>query len=82
MEALQMPFSNLQLELLKIFVREVSDEDLLEIKRLITQFFAQKAIAEANKVWDEKGWTEAEAQRMLQTHMRTPYRTPKSKTPQ
>ena len=71
MESLKMPLSNVQLELLKVFSRNVSDEDVAEIRRLLTRYFAEKAIQEANKVWDEKGWTEKDADRMLKTHMRT-----------
>jgi len=77
MEALQSPLSNIQLELLKVFSRDVSEEDLKEVKRLLTRYFAEKAIEEANKVWDEKGWTDEDAERMLHTHMRTPYQPQK-----
>lgn len=42
--------SNLQFELLKLFSGEVPDEDVRQIKRLITQYFAHKAIQEANQV--------------------------------
>ncbi len=42
--------SNLQIELLKMFSRDVTEQDVLEIKRMITRYFAQKAIAGANKV--------------------------------
>lgn len=80
MEALQSPLSNLQIELLKVFSRNVSDEDVIEIRRLLTRYFAEKAIQEANKVWDEKGWTAEDAERMLHEHMRTPYQQPTSKT--
>lgn len=80
METLQPSLSNLQIELLKVFTRNVSDEDVLEIRRLLTRYFAEKAIQAANKVWDEKGWTDADAERMLHTHMRTPYQQPTSKT--
>ncbi|MFK7946004.1 MAG: hypothetical protein AB8G11_00320 [Saprospiraceae bacterium] len=51
------PLSNMQLELLKLYSNNVSDEDLLAIKRLLAKFFMQKAIKEADKVWDEKGYT-------------------------
>jgi|APTNR8051073442_1049403.scaffolds.fasta_scaffold00812_10 HEPN domain-containing protein len=80
MKAVQPPLSNLQIELLKVFSRNVSDEDILEIRRLLTRYFADKAIEAANKVWDEKGWTDEDAERMLHTHMRTPYQQPISKT--
>ena len=66
--------SNLQLELLKTFSREVSDEDVREIKRLITQYFGQKAIREADQVWEEQAWDDKKVDELLNTHLRTPYR--------
>jgi predicted transcriptional regulator len=53
----QAPLSNLQQELLKLYASNVSDADLLAIKRYLAKFFAEKAIAEADKLWDEKGYT-------------------------
>jgi hypothetical protein len=67
------PLSNLQLELLKLFSREVPDEDVRQIKRLITQYFANKAIQEANQVWDNEGWDKQKMDELLNTHMRTLY---------
>ena len=73
MEALQSPLSNVQLELLKVFARTVSDEDVLQIRRMLTRYFAEKAIAAADKVWDEKGWTDEDAEKMLHSHLRKTY---------
>ena len=50
------PLSNLQLELLKLYATNISDSDLLEIKRFLGRFFMQKAIAQADVVWDEKNY--------------------------
>ena len=59
------PFSNLQLELLKLFARDGADEDLKAIKDLVAQYFAQKATLLANKAWDEKSLN---ADLILNTH--------------
>jgi hypothetical protein len=67
------PFSNVQLELLKLYTRNIADEDLLAIKDLLAQFFAKKATQLANKAWDEKG---LDADLILNTHLRTPYKKP------
>jgi predicted transcriptional regulator len=53
----QAPLSNLQQELLKLYASNISEADLLVIKRYLAKFFAEKAIAEADKIWDEKGYT-------------------------
>ena len=71
MVIINQPFSNVQLELLKAFAHGLSDSELAELKKVLAQFFAQRAIKEADRVWNEKGWTEEDAERMLQTKMRT-----------
>lgn len=50
-------FSNLQLTLLELYDKEVSDEDLKNIHHLIGQYFAERLSDMATKIWEEKGWT-------------------------
>jgi hypothetical protein len=57
MTAIQKPMSNLQLELLKLYSMNIEEKDLLHIKEYIAQFFMQKAIDEADKIWDEKEYS-------------------------
>jgi hypothetical protein len=73
MEALARPLSNLQLELLKTFSHNLSDQDLLQVKTLLAAFFAEKSIESANKVWDEEGWNPDKVDQLLNTKLRTPY---------
>ncbi len=73
MEAVKRPLTNMQLELLKLFSRELEEEDLLAIKRMIVQYLAKKAAILADQVWEEKGWTNEDMDRLLNVHMRTPY---------
>jgi len=49
--------TNLQLELLRIFQYELTQSQLIEIKSLLASYFASKATAEMDKIWDEKKWT-------------------------
>jgi hypothetical protein len=51
------PMSNLQQELLKLYAANIADEDLLHIKAYLAQYFAAKAIADADRIWDEKGYS-------------------------
>ena len=48
------PFTNAQLEVLKLFQLELSEIELKELKRVLAKFVAAKAIKEADKLWDEK----------------------------
>lgn len=64
--------NNAQLEILKLFTRELTDQDLLEIRRLIVRYLAQKATKLADEIWDKKGWTDEDMEKLLQLHERTP----------
>lgn len=71
------PLSNLQRQMLKLFAQEVPEEDLIAIQELIARYFAEKAMDSADQSWDEKGWSDEDASRLLKTKMRTPYPTDK-----
>jgi hypothetical protein len=51
------PFSNIQLELLKLYATNISETDLLEIKRFLARFFMKKAVLEADKIWEDRNYT-------------------------
>jgi predicted metal-binding transcription factor (methanogenesis marker protein 9) len=57
MTAVQKPMSNIQLELLKVFSTNISDEEVLEIKQILAEYFMNKAINEADKIAKERGYT-------------------------
>ena len=70
--AIRQPFSNLQLELLKLYADpNITEKDLKAIQRLIARYFADQATAEADKIWDEKNYP---AEQLLTGHDRTPYK--------
>ena len=73
MSAISQPLSNLQLELLKAFSHRLSDQDLLELKKVLAAFFAERAIKEADQVWEEENWDQAKVEELLQAKLRTPY---------
>jgi len=54
----QKKLTNLQLELLQVFSRELPEEQLLEIRQLLAKYFAQKVDEEMDSLWQERGWTE------------------------
>jgi len=55
-ERLNQNFSNIQLELLKLYSTDIKDSELIEIKNYLAQYFAQKAINQADAIWDIKGF--------------------------
>lgn len=62
---LESPLSNLQQELLKIYSSNIEEIDLLNIKKMLANYFAEKAIKEADGIWDEKGYTNSTMQEWL-----------------
>jgi hypothetical protein len=56
MLAVAQKFSNVQQELLKLYRTDVPDEVLIEIKELLSRFFAERAMDGMDKLWDEQGW--------------------------
>jgi len=77
MNAANFPLSNAQLELLKLFSRDIDESDLKEIKRLIVRYLASKLSEQTNKVWEEKNWSNEDMENFLKTHMRTKYKDSK-----
>lgn len=67
MRELNQPLTNVQLEILKAFSHELSDEELKDLKEIIAKYFARRAIKAADKVWDEKSWTDEDMEKMLRT---------------
>lgn len=55
--AISQPLTNLQLELLKLYSLDLPEESLLDIKRLIARYFADKATDEMDRLWEEKSWS-------------------------
>ena len=52
------PLSNMQVELLKLYAAGIGDEHLEDLKILIARFLFAKARAKADKIWDEKKYTD------------------------
>lgn len=70
MQTGKQPLTNAQLEILKAFSHNLDGKDLKDLRETLADFFAEKAIDEANKAWDEKGWTDKDVDRLLNTKLR------------
>lgn len=65
--------TNLQLELLKMFKYELSDNQMMEIKQLLAKYFASKASDEMDRLWEENEWTNDTMDDWTQERLRTKY---------
>lgn len=52
------PLSNLQMEILKLYSTGMSETELNDLKLLLAKYFAEKAIEEADKIWDERNYSD------------------------
>ena len=46
--------SNVQMELIKLYSTDLEYNDLMEVKKILANHFAQKAIDEADNIWNQK----------------------------
>ena len=60
-----MPLSNVQVELLKLYSTNLSEEDLLDLRTMIARFNAERAIRNAGKIWKERGLTNDDMEKWL-----------------
>ena len=74
MESLNYPLSNMQIELLKLFSRDIEEKDLKELKRLIVKYFSKNLFDKADIHWEEKNLSNEDMNKLLNTHLRTPYK--------
>jgi hypothetical protein len=65
MSVLNYPLSNAQVELLRLFNTNLSENELAELKNLLSVFYAKKAISQADAIWDEKGLSDQDMEKWL-----------------
>ncbi|HVU97936.1 MAG TPA: hypothetical protein VHE34_22080 [Puia sp.] len=61
------PLSNVQAELLKLFSAEIPESHLLELKKVMAKFLLDKARDKADAIWQEKGYTDDQLEKILQS---------------
>lgn len=60
--------SNIQMELLKLYSRNIPDEELLEVKKILAEYFSRKAIAEADVIWNKKNYSDEKMDNLLKSN--------------
>ena len=57
--------NNLQISLLRLFERGMSDEEVLELQRVLVAHMSQKLLATVERMDAERGYTAEDYERML-----------------
>lgn len=63
--------NEVQIALLRMFNRNIPDEELLEIRRVLVNHLSQRLFDEVDAAAAEKGVTEADYKRLESAHFRT-----------
>lgn len=62
---IQSPFTNLQMEMIHLFAKELPEYQLLEIKTLIAKYLLEKTRDAADAAWDIKGYSQKTIESLL-----------------
>ena len=57
--------NSLQISLLRLFERGMSDEEVLELRRVLVAHMSKKLLEEVERVNEERGYTAADVEAML-----------------
>lgn len=63
-----------QLSILRLLGRMKTVEQVSELRQIISNYYAQKATEEMDRLWDEGQWSEQQNEAILKEHLRTPYK--------
>ena len=63
-----------QLSILRLLGRMKTIEQVNELRQIISNYYAQKATEEMDRLWDTGLWSEQENEAVLKEHLRTPYK--------
>jgi len=66
--------TNLQLELIKMFSFQLNDVQIIEIRDILTKYFAEKATNEMDKLWTDFNWDNNTMDNWSNEHLRTSYK--------
>ena len=62
---LEKPLTNLQVELLRFYSANLTDEELLEVRDLLAKYLMKRARIRAGEIWEERGYNEETVRKWL-----------------
>jgi len=63
-----------QLGILRLLGRMKTVEQVNELRQVISNYYAQKATEEMDRLWETGQWSEEKNDAILNEHLRTPYK--------
>ena len=61
----QKPLTNLQLEILKLYALELTEDELTDLRNLLARHFADRLTKRVNHIWHRKGLTPQDMDKWL-----------------
>ena len=68
-----MELNRAQLGILRLLGRMKTMDQVEELRQVISNYYAQKATDEMDRLWDSGKWGEAQNNAVLKEHLRTSY---------
>ena len=62
--------SNLQMELLKLYSYNVSENELKDIQKLLSNYFSEKIDTEMDQLWENNNWNDETIESWKSEHLR------------
>ena len=59
------PLTNVQLQLFKLYAYDLPEEEMQELKKMLTSFFADRIRKRTGRIWQERGYTQEIMQQWL-----------------
>lgn len=63
-----------QVGILRLLERMKTLDEVHELRQIISNYYAQKATAEMDRLWESGQWSEEKNNAVLNEHLRTPYK--------
>lgn len=63
--------SNLQMELLKLYSYNVSENELKDIQKLLSNYFSEKIDTEMDQLWENNNWSDETVESWKSEHLRS-----------
>ncbi|MDX1943260.1 MAG: hypothetical protein SFU99_22030 [Saprospiraceae bacterium] len=74
MGATQHGLNPIQLHLLRLFAKEMTNKELEEVKTLLMEYYDQKVSEEVDAIWEKRDMSAETMEELLNKHIRSPYR--------
>lgn len=78
MEQISTPLNAAQLDFLQLLGHIKTEEELDELRQVVSDFYARKAEEAMNRLWETGQWSKEKDEEILKMHLRTPYKYAKN----